>query len=324
MVSATIKDIKYSIGRYGIIVPMIELDTQVTTSMDQSTGKVLTSSNILVVPELGLYDEMDIGVGSIIDIEGYFINDIVTTLNHKLSLSKTSPVLPKEAKRLIPTHCPVCNTVIREYVGQYVCNNVSCPAQVYQTCIRFIRSVGIYLHGPYLAIFSTLVARKLIKSPLDIFITTDHEVLETLDNIAEKHLNLYKALINEAVGKISLNQLLVGLDIIPCDNTDMVREFVVNLSSKYANTEYSPFDIKALIALVYECIDKYHLCVDEEVGVRDISTQINKLSDKEYEEFNDAFNNIDSYRLGFLISYITNKNNRDMLLAMHNLGILAQ
>ena len=326
--TAIIQDIKFTIGRYGIIIPIVKLDTAVPTSLID--GKYFHPNTTIIINEIGIYEGQDIGVGTKVELESLepFVDNNYpagySKVNYKLIKTKDNAPLPDGAVRLIPEKCPVCGNIIREFVGRYICNDVTCPASVYQKCLQFVRSTGIYLHGPYLAIFSTLVARKLISTPLDIFITTDTSILETLENITEKHLNLYKLIISDSIGKITLDQLLTGLDIIPYEKHDNIRDFVVKCTNKYRDTEYMPFDIKAIIALVYDTIAKYNLCTEGDAATGDISAQILKLSDDEYTKINDDFCGIGAYRISYIISYITNENNKNMLLSMHKLDILQQ
>lgn len=326
--TAIIQDIKFTIGRYGIIIPIIKLDTSVPTTLID--GKYFHPSSSIIINEIGIYEDQDIGVGTKVELESLepFVDNNYpagySKVNYKLIKTKDNPPLPDGAVRLIPKKCPVCGNIIREFVGRYICNDVTCPASVYQKCLQFVRATGIYLHGPYLAIFSTLIARKLISTPLDIFITTDTSILETLDNITEKHLNLYKLIISDAIGKITLDQLLTGLDIIPYEKHDNIRDFVVKCTTKYRDTEYAPFNIAAIINLVYDTVAKYNLYTEDDTTRGDISAQILKLSDTDYANIDADFCGIGTYRISYIISYITNKNNQNMLLSMQKLDILQQ
>lgn len=322
---ATIKDIRYSIGRYGIVTPIVIFDKKIPIL--KIGDNVMTSDNIAIVSP-GIHETDDIGVGTTVDVvttSSKYTQQGIMSILHELK--KEPPVQGTRdttSKSLIPRKCPICDSVIRECAGQYACVNIACPAGIYQRCSHFARSVGIHLHGVYHNILATLIARKLIKTPLDIFTTSDATVLDTLDNISEKHLNLYKALISDVVGKISMTQLITGLDMIPFDSPDEVRNFVVKMSDK------DIFNIETLIKMV---IDETYsdsfvsmcgigLADLDELSANGITDILVKMDTVQYELLNERFGNIGAYRMAYLFSFILNDTNREMLESMHNIDLI--
>ena len=322
---ATINDIRYSIGRYGIITPIVIFDKKIPIL--KIGDNVMSSDNISIVSP-GIHETDDLGVGSIVDVlttGSKYNQQGLMSITHELK--KEPPIQPQRdqsSKSLIPRRCPICNSVIRECAGQYACVNIACPAGIYQRCSHFARSVGIHLHGVYHNILATLIARKLIKTPLDIFTTSDATVLDTLDNISEKHLNLYKALISDVVGKISMAQLITGLDMIPFDSSDEIRDFVVKMSNR------DIFNIETLIKMVVD--ETYSdsfvsmcgigLADLDELSANGITDILVKMETVSYELLNERFGNIGAYRMAYLFSFILNDTNREMLESMNTIDLI--
>lgn len=314
-----IEKITHHIGRFGVIVPILKLDKKVPTINKSGTNltfDILT--DVITLQDAGRYVTFNIKEGDVVDlITTWPSNDampVYDVANHRPGEDNSV------VRYVIPEKCPACGKPVREYTGQYICNNALCTARLLERNTHFVRSIHMHLHGVYHTIFSTLIARSFIKSPIDIFTTADHAVLETLDTISQKHLSTYKALVCDVIGKVSMTELLIGLDIIPYyDNTDVIRNFVVYMQEMQAKEYGNQFDITTFIELVDRSVNDFNIVNDD---ANNINMQILKLSDEEHEALSNRFGNIGSHAIAIIMDYVLNEDNRELLQKLGSIGLL--
>jgi NAD-dependent DNA ligase len=314
-----IEKISHHVGRFGIIVPILKLDKKVPTINKDGTHLTMDIlTDFITLQDAGRYVTYNIKEGDVVDLRTTW------PTNNAVPVYDVIAHRPCEEdaflKYVIPEKCPACGKPVREYTGQYICNNALCTARLLERNTHFVRSIHMHLHGVYHTIFSTLIARKFIRSPIDIFTTADHAVLETLDTISAKHLSTYKALVCDVIGKVSMTELLIGLDIIPYYNdTDIIRNFVTYMQEMQANEYGNQFDIDTFIEVVDRSVNDFNIVNDD---ANNINMQILKLSDEEHEAISNRFGNIGSHAIAIIMDYVLNDDNRELLKRLGSIGLL--
>lgn len=176
---AKILAITLQVGRTGVVTPVAELEP------------ILLEGARISRATLHNFDEMQRK-----DIQ---INDSVV-------LIRSGDVIPKIIKSLpalrngtqypcaIPTHCPICKSVLLVEEKLIKCQNLSCPARVKNAIVHFASKKALNIDGLGDKIVESLFEKGKIKSVEDIFRLQIHD-LEGLEGFkAKKIQNLLSAI----------------------------------------------------------------------------------------------------------------------------------
>jgi len=209
--TTTIREIRGSVGRTGVITPFAVLEPV-------RIGGVTVSRSTL-----HNWDEMerkDIRIGDTVIVEraGDVIPHVVTVIKEKRTGSEEAYPLPME--------CPVCgSTVVREEGEVAVrCASLYCPAQVQEKIIHFASRGGMDIEGLGEKNVELLYSRDLIGRFEDIYRLTKEDLLQ-LPRFAEKSAqNLIDAI--ERSKNTTLAKFLFAIGILH------VGEYVARLLSR--------------------------------------------------------------------------------------------
>ena len=156
--------------------------------------------------------------------------------------SKTQPLLTSPKKIQVPTHCPACQTTVKEQGDYLVCPNEQCPAVKLNKWIHFAskKAMNIDFLGPKsIEKFSDLA---WLKSYSDIYDLPNKNIKE-LEGFGEKSYQLLKDNLEKSK-KVSLKKFLFALGI------PLVGE---ETAEKISNTIYekqSPLDLLSALHLL--------------------------------------------------------------------------
>jgi DNA ligase (NAD+) len=119
----------------------------------------------------------------------------------------------EEKRFVMPTHCPVCGTVVvkRRHEKISECPNPTCPGRVKESLKHFISKGAMNIEGLGEKILTQLLDRGLVKEPYDLYGLRLEDLLQ-LDKIAEKSAhNLLNAI--ERSKRSTLSKFIYALGI---------------------------------------------------------------------------------------------------------------
>ena len=151
-----IEDIVVQVGRTGVLTPKA-IVRPVRLAGTTVTNATLHNQDFIT--------ERDVRIGDTVRIRkaGEIIPEILD-----VEFSKR-PVIT--APYTLPTHCPVCGAVTkRDEDGAFLrCTGVECPAQLSRNIAHFVSRDAMDIDGLGAAIVDSLIEKKLIQSPADIY-----------------------------------------------------------------------------------------------------------------------------------------------------------
>lgn len=296
-----IEDINYILDKNGIISPAIKINPPLKVKMFNNTEmeQSFIHLNPHIEPDYNL-----IYKGTLVNVT----KDKETGIRYILEYLDDTDTIDFNTP-LFPDICPSCGSVLRPYNGQLMCTNISCPTQILERCIHFIKSIRINLHGIYYRIFCNLILKGHIKNLINIFNINDETIIKENKNISEKHVKIYKLLINEVVGHVSMVDFLHGMCIIPDvdDNLDIIKEFVRHQNDILAK-ENKVFNIQILLTAIKNVVKDCNLQVtyrfDKDSNLLSIFDQIQKLTLNQLDNLKNVFGDIDFYSIAKIIDYV--------------------
>lgn len=199
-VETVLQDIRFQIGRTGVVKPVAELNP------------VMISGSL--VSRATLHNED-------------FINDRDIHINDYVIVRKAGEIIP-EVLRVVPskrtgseipfkmiTHCPKCNSVLERKPGEadYYCLNPDCEAKHLEGLIHFASREAYNIDGLGESILTELYNDGFINDIADIFELTDqYEQLIQKERLGEKSVNNLLSAIEESK-RNNLDKLIFGLGI---------------------------------------------------------------------------------------------------------------
>ena len=222
-----IQDITVQVGRTGILTPVAELEP------------VLLAGSTIARATLHNQDEVarkDIRIGDAVVIEkgGDVIPKVVKVNYAKRPSSSCSWHMPK--------HCPICHSEAIHIQGEVAvrCSNPHCGGQLVRKIAYFASKHAMDINHMGEKVVEQLVAKKLVKSPSDIYLLDEKALLE-LDGFKEKSIkNLLDSI--ELSKNCSLARFIMGLGIrsIGTETADLLAEEARDLSTlmKMAKEEF--------------------------------------------------------------------------------------
>ncbi len=198
---STLKSIDVTVGRTGRINFIANIDP---IELDGSVISKATLHNAEYIYE------KDIRINDVVQI--YKAGDIIP----KILGSKLENRDENSAKWIKPTHCPSCNSLLKQFeneVDQY-CINKNCHEKIIQQITHFCSRDAMNIDGVSESIIRKLYENNLIKDISDIYLLKDkkEEILSKDLLIKDKSFNnIIKAI--EKSKQNSLEKLIFGLGI---------------------------------------------------------------------------------------------------------------
>jgi DNA ligase (NAD+) len=196
--TTVIKDIKFNVGRTGILTPVAYLEP---VSIGGTTVSHATLHNIEEIERLGV----KIGDTVIIEKAG----DVIPKVIEVLPDLRTG----QEKEIRIPDKCPICGSTVKsteDEVGIY-CSNKNCFAREKEKIIHFVSKKGLNIEGLGDKIIEQLINQGLIRDPADLYKLKAGD-LQPLERFAEKSAqNIIEAI--EQSKQVDLANFLFALGI---------------------------------------------------------------------------------------------------------------
>ena len=215
--STILEDILISVGRTGALTPVAKLKPV------RVGGVVVSRATLHNKDELAKKDVRK-GDTVIIRRAGDVIPEVVKSIASKR---------PKGAKPFrFPNHCPICNTgVVRdEEEAAIYCPNATCPARVVEEIRHFASKRAMNIDGLGIKMIETLVDKKLLKSPADLF-KLKYDDLIQLERMAEKSTNnLLKAIEDSKTPTLARFIYALGIRHVGEETAKCLAEFFESLN----------------------------------------------------------------------------------------------
>ena len=194
VVNTTIRNVKYQIGRTGVITPVAIFDP---ISICDTTVERATLHNENFMSLLDMHEHDTISVSKAGDI----IPQVVGI----------TPAKDRGKKFLFPQNCPFCGSRLERRDTRWVCDNKNCTERRKRQFIYLVSKNGLDIKGYGEAIISQLVDRGHVWEMSDVF-TVTKDTLLTLDGVGNgKATNIINA-IRESK-KQTLDRVICALGI---------------------------------------------------------------------------------------------------------------
>jgi len=193
-----VEDIVIQVGRTGVLTP------KAVVRPVRLAGTTVTNATL---HNQDFIDERDIRIGDTVSIRkaGEIIPEILE-VDVKLRPEGTQPYR-------IPSVCPECGArVERDSDGAFLrCTGAECPAQLSRNIAHFVSRDAMDIEGLGASIVESLIERKLIQSPADIYYLT----LEQMKSLWQKGDTAAKKLLSaiEESKNRDLSRLIYALGI---------------------------------------------------------------------------------------------------------------
>ncbi len=212
-----VQDIKVQVGRTGAITPVAWLKPV------EVGGVVITRAtlhNSDEIKRLGLKVNDTVIVGR--------AGDVIPAVIKVLKELRTG----KEKEFKMPTHCPVCGTLLKKEAGEVIwrCPNPNCPARQRRYFYHFVSKRAFDIEGFGPKVIDQLLDRGLIINPADIFTLTKSDLL-SLERFAEKSAQNLLNAINQKK-HITLERFIYALGI-----RNVGEETALELAKQFGNLE---------------------------------------------------------------------------------------
>ncbi len=191
--------IEVQVGRTGVLTPVAMLEPV-------AVGGV-------VVSRATLHNEDEIRA------KGLMLGDTVI-------VQRAGDVIPEVVRPVIeartgderpftfPSICPACGSEATRLNGEVAwrCVNMSCPAVVLQSISHFVSSAGLDIKGVGQRVVETLVQKGRVKSPVDLFTITRHELL-SMERMGPKSATNFVDALSAAKTEATLARFIAALGI---------------------------------------------------------------------------------------------------------------
>jgi DNA ligase (NAD+) len=224
-VETTLNDIRFQIGRTGVVKPVAELEP------------VMISGSLVSRATLHNEDfckERDIHIGDhvIVRKAGEIIPEVLRVVPEKRT--------GKEVEFKMITNCPICDSELVRKTGEadYYCLNVNCDAKHMEGLIHFASREAYNIDGLGESILTELYNDGYVKNVADIFTLNQHyDELIQKERFGDKSVNnLFQAIANSKAN--NLDQLIFGLGIrhVGAKVSKTLCEKIKNLNNFYNQT----------------------------------------------------------------------------------------
>ncbi|MGE3536085.1 MAG: NAD-dependent DNA ligase LigA [Candidatus Tectimicrobiota bacterium] len=196
--TSTVLAINISVGRTGALTPTAELQPVRIAGVTVSRASLHNEDEIR---------RKDIRVGDVVLVER--AGDVIPQVVRVLPEARPATNVPF----VMPTHCPVCQTLAYRPVGEAVarCPNAACPAQLRERLLHYGSRRAMDIDGLGTAVVEQLITQALVHDFADLY-ALEVETLAKLERLAKKSAtNLVQAIARSR--ERGLARLLYGLGI---------------------------------------------------------------------------------------------------------------
>jgi len=194
-----LRKIAVQVGRTGVLTPVAVLEPV------RIAGVTVSRATLHNEDEIKAKDLRE-GDTVVVQRAGDVIPEVVRPVLEKR---------PADAKEFVfPGACPACGEPVRRLPGEaaWRCLNRSCPAQLMGSLVFFVSKAGLDIEGVGKRWIEILVERGMVKSPADLFLLTQEDLLP-LERMGEKLAENFVTAIREARQKATLAKVIGGLGI---------------------------------------------------------------------------------------------------------------
>lgn len=168
-----LKDVEFQVGRTGALTPVARLEPVFVG------GVTVTNATLHNMDEIQRKD-VRIGDRVIVRRAGDVIPEVARVIPNKR---------PANTKKIIlPTHCPVCNSLVERLEGEVVARcsgGLFCPAQRKEAIKHFASRKALDIDGLGVKLVEQLFDEKLINRVSDLYLLSTDQ-LEKLERMGEK------------------------------------------------------------------------------------------------------------------------------------------
>lgn len=198
-----IKDIKWNVGRTGVLTPLALFETTLVA------GSTISKATLHNIDQI---NRLDIRIGDTVIIQK--AGDVIPEVVEVLPKMRTE----KEKKVKVPEKCPACSGHVEKRVtGEkkensvaYYCGNPKCPAKNRRFMQHFVSVLDIYEIGP--KILDRFQEEGLISDASDIFLLKKEDI-EGLERFGEKSAENIIASIQSRM-RVALPRFIYALGIL--------------------------------------------------------------------------------------------------------------
>jgi len=222
--------VEWQVGRTGTICPVAKI---FPTWCGGTTIRSVTLHNVAKILELDLM----IGDNIIIRRAGDVVPQIVS-VDIDTRSAEVRPIV-------IPTVCPCCDHPIKHVDGSAAlfCTNISCPARIEQTIIRYVSRNVMNIDGFGEKLVLALIELGKINSIVDIWSLTKDDLLH-VEKVKEKTATkVYEAI--QTAKTVKLEKFIYSLGIQEIGNS-MSRKLAEYYGTECFLTEAHPDDVVQL------------------------------------------------------------------------------
>ena len=219
-----VEDIVVQVGRTGVLTP------KAVVRAVRLAGTTVTNATL---HNQDFISQRDIRVGDTVMIRkaGEIIPEIL-----EVDLSKR----PADSRPyLLPQRCPVCGAMVeKDEDGAFLrCTGAECPAQLSRNIAHFVSRDAMDIDGLGSAIVESLIGKKLIQSPADIYYLTFEDVKSLWKSGSTAAKKLLAAI--EASKKQDLSRLIYALGIrqVGAKTGKVLASFFGSMDALMAATE---------------------------------------------------------------------------------------
>ena len=236
-----VKDIEFTVGRTGVITPVARLEPI------RVGGVIVSNCTLHNFDEI---DRLNLNVNSLVTIarRGDVIPKVINTLS------------PPTTPYTRPTHCPSCDTPLRQDNVMLYCDNRSnCLDQLVSRLAYFVSREVMDIRGIGPEICDMLVRRGYVKNPYEIFGLDNHALVEISTLLGDLTTKKIVAELNSKLN-MRLDKFITGLCI------DGIGPTVANLIANY----YGNFVTMYLELLLIESTGSSSSNLKNVVGIGDV------------------------------------------------------
>lgn len=151
-----VTDYTWEVGSTGKLVPIIWFEpvTVSGTKLQKASGASLRNIRNLNAP-----------IGSVVEVRK--MNDVIPKVTRRIAMS--------EQKLSIPTHCPICGSILEEQGADLYCVNPDCKVKLENKCTAVYWAVAI--KGITDGWIKKLIDMEVIKEPADVLSATPEQMV---------------------------------------------------------------------------------------------------------------------------------------------------
>lgn len=192
-------NIEVQVGRTGSITPVAKLEPV------KVGGVVVSSATLHNLDEIQRKD-LRVGDQVLVRRAGDVIPEVLPFSGNQRN--------PGSSAFVMPTHCPICNSLVRKEEGEaaFRCTGgLVCKAQLTQSIIHFAHRRAIDIEGLGSKLVEVLIDKEWVKTPADLF-RLEFDALVQLERMGEKSArNLLDSI--EKAKQTTFGRFLFGLGI---------------------------------------------------------------------------------------------------------------